>query len=187
VFRPLDQGATATTALQIYFADCTAPLASTACKPGAVAPITLTSTNAAAGTCLAPIAGTTSGYAPPITTPSAPCFASTAATVAVTIAGVSLTLHDARVAATYVGTPATQVVNGLLIGFVTEADANATILPASLPIVGGHALSFVLPGGDPPGPDKNCAATSDKDVDNGVMGWWFYINFTAPKVTWSDT
>ena len=48
--------------------------------------------------------------------------------------------------------------------------------------------SFILPGGDPPGNDKNCrpSTQSDKDTNNGVSGWWFYLNFTATRATWSD-
>jgi hypothetical protein len=47
-------------------------------------------------------------------------------------------------------------------------------------VIGGKALSEVLPGGDPPGAgNENCSATSDKDVHDGVSGWWFYFNFTA--------
>ena len=181
VFRPLDQGPTASTPLSIYFADCTAPIATTACKPGVQAPILVTATNQTMGQCLTAITGTTHPYAPAISSPSAPCFVSTPATVNVTIAGISLPLHDARVAATYGGAPATQLVNGLLVGFVTKADADATILPSSIQIVGGHPLSYALPGGT-----GNCASFSDMDTDNGVAGWWFYLNFPATKVTWSE-
>ena len=187
VFRPLSQSAGAMSPLEIHFADCTSPIATTSCKPGAMAPIQLTATNQATQ-CLGILAGTTHPYTPAITVTSPPCFVSNRATVQVSLSGIPITLYDARIAATYVGNPANQVVNGLLRGFVTEADADATILPSNLAVVGGHALSYILPGGDPPGPDKNCrpATQSDKDINNGVSGWWFYLNFTAPKATWSD-
>jgi len=183
VFRPLNQVGGATTPLEIHFASCTAPIGSTSCKPGTSAPILLTATNQAAGTCLGTIAGTTHPYTPAITTTTGPCFVSNQTTVSVAIGGVNIVLHDANIAATYVGAPATQVVNGLLRGFVTQADADATIFPAGLAVVGGHTLSYILPGGT-----GNCrpANQSDKDLDNGVSGWWFYLNFTAPKATWSD-
>jgi len=42
-------------------------------------------------------------------------------------------------------------------------------------------LSVLLPGGN-----GSCAGYSDKDTDNGQPGWWFYLNFTAPKVPWSE-
>ncbi|MBL0214467.1 MAG: DUF4215 domain-containing protein [Myxococcales bacterium] len=183
VFRPLNQGGVLTSPLEIHFANCTTPVGSTSCKPGAAAPILLTATNQAAGTCLTTIAGTTHPYTPAITSSTSPCFVSTQSTVTVALGGVNIVLHDARIAATYVGTPATQVVNGLLRGFVTEADADATIFPSNLAVVGGHTLSYILPGGA-----GNCrpANQSDKDVNNGVSGWWFYLNFTAPKTPWSD-
>lgn len=187
VFRPLSQAAGATSPLELHFADCTAPVANTMCHPGANAPIQLTATNMASQ-CLGIIPGTVHPYTPAVTATSAPCYVSNQTTVNVMLGGVPITLHDANIAATYVGNPANQTVNGLLRGFVTEADANATILPSNLAIVGGHALSYILPGGDPPGNDKNCrpANQSDMDTNNGVRGWWFYLNFTATRATWSD-
>ena len=77
------------------------------------------------------------------------------------------------------------MVNGLLRGFITEADANATIIPATFPLVGGHPLSLLLPGGDPPGADRNCAGFDDRDTYQGVRGWWFYLNFPAVRVPWT--
>ncbi len=181
VFRPLDQVNAHMPALQLYFADCTSPLASTSCKPNAQVPVALTATNQSTGTCLATIAGTVKPYSPAVTTTTGPCFVSASSTIAVSIVGIPLTLHDARIAATYSGSPATQVVNGLLVGFMTETDANATNLPSDLPLVGGKPLSTILAGGT-----GACASFSDKDTDNGTSGWWFYLNFTAPVTTWSD-
>jgi len=181
VFRPLVQTNATSTPLDFYFADCTAPIATTSCKPGTIAPASVTATNAATGTCLAPLANTTHPYSPAITKATGPCFSTTTTTVTLTLAGIPITLHDARIAATYSGSPASKVVNGLLVGFISEADANATTLPASLPLVGGQALSSLLAGGS-----GACPNYSDKDVDNGVTGWWFYLNFTAPKVPWTD-
>ena len=40
----------------------------------------------------------------------------------ITLAGIPITLRDARIAATYVGNPATTTTNGLLMGFISEAD-----------------------------------------------------------------
>jgi cysteine-rich repeat protein len=188
VFRPLNQGGTLTSPTEIHFADCTAPVSGTMCSPGTDPPILLTATNQTTGTCLGPIAGTinhtapgTGTYSPAITSSTAPCFATGTSTVTFNLAGVSITLRDARIAATYSGSPATGLVNGLLRGFITETDADATIFPAGTAVVGGKSLSFVLPGGT-----GNCANHSAKDVHMGVSGWWFYLNFTAPRATWSD-
>ena len=62
-------------------------------------------------------------------------------------------------------------------GFVSETDADNTILPAGLPIIGGLPLSALLPGGT-----GNCAAHDDRDMLEGVRGWWFYLNFSAERI-----
>lgn len=179
VFRPLDTSGTVMSPLQIYFADCTT--SNTVCRPGTQAPIDLTATNQQTGTCLAPIANTTHPYNPAVTNTTGPCFVSGQTTVTVTLGGVDIVLHDAKIAATYMGT--TKLLNGLLMGFVSETDANNTVFPANLAVVGGKTLASVLPGGT-----GSCkpAVAHDKDTNNGVSGWWFYLNFTAPKTTWSD-
>ena len=57
-------------------------------------------------------------------------------------------LRDARVAASYQGTPATGLTNGLLMGFLTEADANAADpLLAALP-ASARATLLAEPTGD---------------------------------------
>ena len=181
VFRPLTQTNGATTALDFYFADCTAPIGSTSCHPGTTTPNSVTATIASTGTCLAPITGTTRPYTPSIASATGPCYASTTTTVTVTLAGIPITLTDAQIAATFVGAPATSTVNGLLRGFISEADANATTLPASLPIVGGQPLSSLLAGGT-----NSCAPGDDRDMNGSVRGWWFYMNFQATRVPWSE-
>jgi hypothetical protein len=90
---------------------------------------------------------------------------------------MALPLRDVMVAATYFGSPLPGLANGLLAGFLTEADADAVTLPESIPLVAGFSLSSVLPGGA-----SSCAPHSDKDVHNGVAGWWFFLNFAAMPV-----
>ena len=187
VFRPLAQGG-AGGLLEFHFARCNPPFGNPTCRAGTMLPIVTMSTNLATGTCLAPVPGSVHvpppAYSPAIGTPAGPCFVSSPVSLTITLSGIAVPLRDARIAATYSGNPAQIVLNGLLMGFITEADANATLLPATLPLVGGKPLSFLLPGGDPAGPDVNCAAFSDKDMNNGQPGWWFYTNFAAPRVTW---
>ena len=125
-------------------------------------------------------------YAPAITTPTGPCFVAALGTVTISLAGIPVTLTDTQIAATYVGSPATNLANGLMRGFISEADANATVIPNSFPLVGGQALSVLFPGGDPAGPGINCASWSDKDTNNGVVGWWTYLNFSATQVPFTD-
>lgn len=182
VFRPLDQAA-ATQGVQIYFADCTAPASGTSCVPGSAAPIAATATNMTSGSCLGLVAdSTTDMYTPEVTTPSGPCFVSDGQTITVNLGDIPITLTDAKVAATYMGSPATGMTSGLMAGFIPETVADTTILPMDLPLIGNQPLSTVLPGGT-----NNCAAHDDKDTYNGTVGWWFYLNFTAEMVTWSDT
>ena len=37
-----------------------------------------------------------------------------------------------------------------------------------------------------PGGTGNCATHDARDMNGAVRGWWFYLNFTAPRVTWID-
>jgi len=192
VHRPLNQTNGATGGLDVVESDCTAPMSSTACTPttgGSTQSTTYTS--ATTGTCLAPIAGTTgtrnnqgqinSTYNPPVTSPSAPCYSTQAFNLTVEVGGIQIPLEDVRIGATYVGNPATSQTNGLLMGFISEEDADNVILPSSLPLIGGDPLSKLLRGGT-----GNCATGSDKDTGpNGEVGWWFYFNFPANQVPWT--
>ena len=74
------------------------------------------------------------------------------------------------------------LVNGLLRGFLAETTAEATLLPASLPLVGGQPLSLLLPGGD-----SSCADHDGRDTRSGTLGWWFYLNFTAVEVPLTES
>ncbi len=186
VFRPLDQTAGATPAFELHFPTCRPPLDSTTCTrtPAASPAILTTATNGVGATaCLAALTGTIGApaYSPAITAASAPCYVSARTTLTIDLGGIPITLRDAQIAATYVGAPASNTTNGLLRGFISETEANATILPASLPLVGGQRLSSLLPGGM-----GNCSTRDDRDTNAGVRGWWFYLNFTAPVVPWLD-
>ena len=180
VFNPLDPTASSGS-LRFGNGDCTAPMGSTACSPSSTPFVPLTYQNQAAGSCLGVLAGTTHPYNPAVTTTTAPCFVTNPAIVTLNLGGILITLRDTRIAGKYVGNPVTSIANGLLRGFISEADANATILPASFPLVGGQPLSRMLPGGT-----NNCAPFSDKDTNASVIGWWFYMNFPAAKVPYTD-
>ncbi len=174
VFRPLDQGDGAATPLDIVFADCPAPQAGTSCARSPEKQVVSTMARNGAGACMSPDPGTTGGYDPPVTTPGAPCFVSDARTFDVQLGSITLTLEDARIAASYAGDPATSLTSGLIMGFVTEAQASATILPEDLLVVGGKPLTELL-------------KAEDKDTGpNGDPGWWFYLNFTAQPVPYTD-
>jgi hypothetical protein len=188
VFDDLNPAASGGT-LRFGSADCTAPQSSTSCATGAATLVMLSHTQSGSSVCLGTLAGTTHGYTPAVTVASPPCFVTNAADLTIDLAGIPATLRQARIGGTLVGNPVTGVVNGLIRGFLTEADANNTILPATFPIVGGQPLSTLLPGGDRPpagGSDRCCAAFSDKDLLDGTPGWWFHLNFTGSVVSWSE-
>ncbi len=175
-FLPLDQSQA--TNLMVYGgAQCTAPMAGTQCGPITNQMLAGDAALSAAVQCLTFHSGTVRPYAPAITSTSAPCFASPLGTLNLDLGGIPLTLHDAQLAATFVDNPAQSLVTGLLRGFITETDANATTIPATFPLVGGQPLSALLPGGN-----ANCATHSDVDLENNVRGWWFYLNFSATRV-----
>lgn len=178
VFRPLAQGS-ATSPVEVRFPDCTtSPIECT--DPETTTPILTTANNQNAGTCLQPVGGTTSGYTPPVASTPAPCFATDLETLTLNVAGIQIVLTDAQVSGTYNGNPATSLSDGMVMGFISEADALATTLPMSLPIIGGNSLASVFPGGA-----GNCDSGDDRDVHNGVTGWWLYFNYTsASSVTW---
>jgi FlgD Ig-like domain len=180
VFKPLDQNA-ATGTLQFVTGQCTTPSAGVQCQPAPSGVTTFTYQNQASGACLAPLAGTTSSYTPSITSPTDNCFVTDVGTLTLGLAGLPMTLHSARIGGVYSGVPATGIVNGLIMGFLVKTDADATILPASMPLIGGQTLSSLLPGGS-----GNCASHSDVDNLSGEAGWWMYLNFVATAVPYSD-
>jgi hypothetical protein len=190
LFRPLSQPPAAGAALEIAVGLCTTPLGSEVCSPDMGAPQGTTYTNQAAGTCLAPLAGTTglnnlpaTPYAPAITTSTAPCFSTAPATVAFPLGLFTIPLQEVRASAQYVGDPAAQLIDGLLFGFLSETDANNTLLPATLPLVGGQPITVLLPGGT-----GACPTHTAKDIGpGGQQGWYFYLNFTAHRVTWTGS
>ena len=177
IFRPLDQAAAGGNC-DVGSAECTAPIGSTQCDVDPLNPVTPTTyTNQSAGTCLSPYPGTTYGYSPSITNPTAPCFATGQVNMTLNLAGVPVTLQDTDVGATYVGNPAATLANGLVRGFVSEADA--ANIDIDLGSLGWVTLAELLPGGQ-----GCCAGHDDRDTHNSVSGWWFYLNFAAVEVTW---
>ncbi len=180
VFDPLNQAGAGGTLAFGANVTCTAPLAGSSCSPLSLLPSY--SYDNTPALCLGLLAGTTGAYSPAITQPGTPCFVAALGTVTLNMIFFPVTLRDTYIAATYSGNPANGLVNGLIRGFITEADANATILPPSLALAGGHALSSLLRGGvnscSQPSP-----AVGDKDIGpGGVAGWYVYLNFVASAV-----
>ena len=184
VFDPLNQAGSGGT-LAFGEVTCTAPLATTTCEP--YSPLPLYPYDNTPALCLGAVPGTTNaGYSPALITPGSPCFVAALGDIVLDVL-FPLSLKDAYIAATYSGDPATGLVNGMLRGFLTEVNANSTILPASLAVVGGMPISSLLRGGveccSQPSP-----ATGDKDIGpGGAAGWYVYFNFMATVVPYAET
>ena len=180
-FRPFDESATGLR-LDTQSGLCTAPAAGTSCAPAPLAvPQTSRYDGIATGVCLAPVSGTTYGpYAPEAPEPLAPGFASQPRALAFDLDGLAVPLRAAQLAAGFVGAPVAQLDSGLWMGFLAESDADQIPLPADLPVVGGQPLSILLPGGA-----GNCAGHDDRDLFEGITGWWFYFEYIAEPVPWT--
>jgi len=181
IMRPLDQSVPGGADMELAMGACTAPMAGTTCDlDPSFTPQASPYLNLGVGVCLDAIPGTTDGYTPPITAPGPICFYNTTLlTLTLDMGGIIIPLQDVQFGATYVGNPAADLTNGLLRGFISEADADNTILPDSLPLVGNQPLSSLLPGGT-----GNCATYDARDNNGGTLGWWFYLNWPATEVTY---
>ncbi len=188
VFDPLDQSATGGR-IRFGASSCATPLGSTTCGPiPSEQLVGLLAVNGSSGSCLATLPNTVRPYNPSVTGSNAPCFASDAMDLLLDLKTVVLPLKSARIAAVYSGSPGTELVSGLIRGFLTQTDADNTVISASTPLIGGMLLASLLPGGDPPGPNNtSCASFSDKDVgpDGVTQGWWMYFNFRASLVPYA--
>ncbi len=177
LFRPLEPVGDG--ALELAGGICTAPVETTVCSEDSEVPSTLlVTTGVDIGTCLETVPGTTSGYDPSIDEPTAPCFFTLSQDLTLDLQGIEVTLRDAQIAATWVGDPVNELMNGLIRGFLRESDADQLLLPPELPVIGGQPLSVLLPGGA-----GNCAAGDDRDQHEGESGWWFYLNASAESVS----
>jgi len=160
---------------------CAAPSPPTTCaRDAADIPQTHNYNSQASGLCLDVVPGTTSGYSPAVTAPAAACFVTDARSLGLATSGIGLPLLAVQAAATFQGNPATSMSPGLLRGFLTEAAANAILLPANIPIVGGQPFSILLPGGQ-----GSCANHDGRDTFETQSGWWFYFNYEAVPTPWT--
>ena len=157
---------------------CSAPLASTTCTfPTATIADTYTVISTGADSCFSPIAATTGGYTPSVASVATPCWLGAAkATASLNFNGVAVPLYGVRSGGAVTATDG-PIGRVMMRGFLRESDADATLLPAALPLVGGRPISVLLKGGT-----GSCATGSDKDLLDGVTGWWFYMEQTIASV-----
>jgi hypothetical protein len=105
------------------------------------------------------------------------------------------------VSATYSGgTPATTLVSGVVTGFLSEREASDILLPDTLPApLGGAPLYTVLQAAgatvvNSSGQTVRSACNvggggheDDRDtLPDGTRGFWFFINFTGERITWTE-
>jgi hypothetical protein len=178
-FSPLDASAPSTS-LELSEGLCTLPAATTTCSPDPSGSVTATMATNSLASCLAVLPGTSSGYTPPIAIPGAVCFATPALSLTLEILGIPIVLEDVRIAATYAGDPIGALGSGLIRGFLRESDAMSITIPASIPHVGGRALSSLLKGGV-----GTCGSGDDRDVGpGGAAGWYLYLNFASKLLSY---
>jgi len=193
MFKPLDQSQP-TNAYELLFGKCKPGDALTANCEGDpnVERLVTTATNMDTGACLDILAGTvTASYGTPPVVPMGPCFVSGVFNQDIALGSLVVPLQEGYVAAAYVGDPSDGLMQGMVRGFVTEAAALATVLPKTVPILGGLRLYDILAGGITPG---SCTIGGtdpigdDRDLgpDGVTMGWYFYVNFTANTVPFVD-
>jgi cysteine-rich repeat protein len=195
-FAPLVQTNGTTTLADLTFPDCTSPMSSTSCTLAAGEPhTTATATNKGSGVCLAAEPNTTTGgYTPALLIPTAPsggsCYSANAGTVTFMLGDLPITLIDANIGGEWFGNPATEVRDGMIRGFLTQATADATIIPEGLTgidSIDGSPLSSLLPGGT-----NNCSKPAPQvgDLDTlagtTTKGWYFYLNFSAARVSYVE-
>jgi hypothetical protein len=166
-----------------HLAQCTAPQEASVCRQDLAETVYYTDyTNGISGTCLAPISGTTTPYEPAVVSTQAPCFVSDPFGMRLDFGELTVWLEDAQVSATY--DAPFELLDGIIMGFLTEAVAETTVFDETVPLVGGMPLSSILPGGS-----GACTAHDDRDVgtDGVTTGWWVYMNFRAKNVSLIST
>lgn len=120
------------------------------------------------GECYSPDASVLSSapYRSRVSDMEAPCFTGAAVDLPFQFGDTVLTLADARI----VGESGKEVFEGIVVGFVTFAEARDARVKKK-------PLATYLPGGD-----DVCADHDDTDVAGGRNGWWFHFEFTAEPV-----
>jgi hypothetical protein len=126
--------------------------------------------------CLAPLAGTTSGYSPPVPAPDGHCFATTAVDTSLVLGALSIPLWDTQLAAPWPA-PSGSTPGGLMRGFLRESDADQITVDLG---TGSVTLSSVLPGGA-----GSCASgiVNGLDSDRNEPGWWMYLEYRLDAVS----
>ncbi|MCR9166432.1 MAG: hypothetical protein ACE37F_34990 [Nannocystaceae bacterium] len=164
-FRPLDQSDGASEGFGFANASCTAPEETSTCDVLMDTVVSEGTYSSSADECYAADpANVSSADVPPT---AGPCFISEYPTLTIQAGLFELPLQDVRIAASYVGEPAGNLINGNLEGFVTIEVAESTQVETEL---------FTGPLSD---------LLDLADADNDETGWVFHMNFTAVETEWT--
>ena len=125
----------------------------------------------AEGTCLEPLADSTGSYSPPITLPAGRCIVGEEGhPLYANLGGIWIEMSAVRISARLQGVaPVQRLVDGLIMGFVSDEAARAAQLPEYLPLVAGSPITEFL-------------RAEDRDAEQAgeePTGWWLYLNFVA--------
>jgi cysteine-rich repeat protein len=191
IFSPLSQTAGAMPSTYVSFPDCTVPYTSTMCTLplGGDRTAAVAATNAGGGAvCLGTLPMTTRyTFALPTAPTGGTCYSAAAGTISFDLGGIPVTLEDAYIGGEYFGSPATEIRDGLIRGFISYANADATIIPPGTTgqaAIDGQPLSRLLRTRSttvaPIGACGSSMSASDLDVGpGGAPGWYFYLSFRA--------
>jgi hypothetical protein len=144
-------------------------------EPEELAPIVTTARIRSAGVCFAPREGTVHFGDP--NTVTAPCWSTEEFSIEFDLGGIIVPLEGVQAGGRMDGADA--IVDGLMAGFLTQEAAEQIELPEEFAqVLGGGTvmLSEVLP-------PLSCSDVEARSTHNGEIGWWFYLNFTAERVT----
>jgi hypothetical protein len=193
VFQAFQTQPGASMAVDVVFASCTAPAATTTCDGAGAPRDAATARNRAGGLCvdLSRLESTTNpAYdRSDIDRPAAPCFATEPTSLVLDAGGAQIPLTDARLAGVF---SSAGITDGLLSGFVSQADADVIVVQLPDPLAISVPLGSLLAG------DPSCCITDankdgvidhdDRDVgpDGRTVGWYFYFNFTAVLVSYVE-
>lgn len=182
LMRPLTQGANLTFDVDIAFPDCENPLGGCTANPNQPN-VMSQATNKATAACLPPSQqlGRRSTYTG-LNNPTGNCFVSMPTSVTLSIGDIQLSLVDAKLVGKYLGDPATEITEGVLMGFLPKSVADNTTI--DVPLLGQRTISSFLRGGGGCGTNAN---NTDIDSHNGEPGWWFYLNYTGKLASsWTE-
>jgi hypothetical protein len=113
-------------------------------------------------------------------TVAAPCWVTDKKDLVLVLGTLTLPLKNTQFAGTFTGgPPPSNIQGGLMYGFLTQADADATNLPENIPPVAQLAI-------DAGAPLSTILRESEQSEVDGVKGWWFAVTYTAKTLAFAD-